>query len=91
MTSLTVLLLLLPVCWLSVSGAATSNTSNTSNPSNPSNTSDTSDPGSPGTPPPGGERLPGLSVDSSMIQRALYVLIFITMVGVLYFLVRAVR
>ena len=88
MTSLTVLLLLLPVCWLSVSGAATSNTSNTSNPSNPS---DTSDPGSPGTPPPGGERLPGLSVDSSMIQRALYVLIFITMVGVLYFLVRAVR
>ncbi|KAI3369186.1 hypothetical protein L3Q82_026136, partial [Scortum barcoo] len=33
----------------------------------------------------------GLSVDSSMIQRALYVLIGITMIGVLYFLIRAVR
>ncbi|XP_028300788.1 protein FAM174C [Gouania willdenowi] len=33
----------------------------------------------------------GLSVDSAMIQRALYVLIGITGVGVLYFLVRAVR
>ncbi|CAB1324645.1 unnamed protein product [Coregonus sp. 'balchen'] len=30
-------------------------------------------------------------VDSSMIQRALYVLIGITTIGVLYFLVRAVR
>ncbi|XP_029002464.1 protein FAM174C [Betta splendens] len=30
-------------------------------------------------------------VDSSMIQRALYVLIGITMIGVLYFLIRAVR
>lgn len=29
--------------------------------------------------------------DSSMIQRALYVLIGITIIGVLYFLVRAVR
>ncbi|KAM9358184.1 protein FAM174C [Symphorus nematophorus] len=33
----------------------------------------------------------GFSVDSSMIQRALYVLIGITMIGVLYFLIRAVR
>uniref|UniRef100_A0A674NEN0 Uncharacterized protein n=2 Tax=Takifugu rubripes TaxID=31033 RepID=A0A674NEN0_TAKRU len=33
----------------------------------------------------------GLNVDSSMIQRALYVLIGITMTGVLYFLIRAVR
>ncbi|XP_029356527.1 protein FAM174C [Echeneis naucrates] len=32
-----------------------------------------------------------LNVDSSMIQRALYVLIGITMIGVLYFLIRAVR
>ncbi|XP_023137221.1 protein FAM174C [Amphiprion ocellaris] len=31
------------------------------------------------------------TVDSSMIQRALYVLIGITMIGVLYFLIRAVR
>ncbi|XP_036410229.1 protein FAM174C [Megalops cyprinoides] len=34
---------------------------------------------------------PKLNVDSSMIQRALYVLIGITIIGVLYFLVRAVR
>lgn len=33
----------------------------------------------------------GLNVDSSMIQRALYVLIGITVTGVLYFLIRAVR
>lgn len=38
-----------------------------------------------------GWNLKGLNVDSSMIQRALYVLIGITMIGVLYFLVRAVR
>ncbi|XP_029906173.1 protein FAM174C [Myripristis murdjan] len=39
----------------------------------------------------GGGLFRGLSVDSSMIQRALYVLVGITAVGVLYFLVRAVR
>ncbi|KAF1385198.1 hypothetical protein PFLUV_G00105240 [Perca fluviatilis] len=39
----------------------------------------------------GGRMLSGLNVDSSMIQRALYVLIAITMIGVLYFLIRAVR
>ncbi|XP_031167981.1 protein FAM174C [Sander lucioperca] len=39
----------------------------------------------------GGRMLNGLNVDSSMIQRALYVLIAITMIGVLYFLIRAVR
>lgn len=33
----------------------------------------------------------GFDVDSSTIQRALYVLIGITVIGVLYFLVRAVR
>ncbi|CAN9500852.1 unnamed protein product [Ophioblennius macclurei] len=33
----------------------------------------------------------GLNVDSSMIQRALYVLIGFTAIGMLYFLVRAVR
>lgn len=33
----------------------------------------------------------GFSVDSSMIQRALYVLIGITLTGVLYFIIRAVR
>lgn len=39
----------------------------------------------------GGKSPGGLNVDSSMIQRALYVLIAITMIGVLYFLIRAVR
>lgn len=39
----------------------------------------------------GGRMSWGLKVDSSMIQRALYVLIGITMIGVLYFLIRAVR
>ena len=38
-----------------------------------------------------GGSLGGFNVDSSMIQRALYVLIGITMIGVLYFLIRAVR
>ncbi|XP_046892975.1 protein FAM174C [Hypomesus transpacificus] len=33
----------------------------------------------------------GMNADSSMIQRALYVLIGISVIGVLYFLVRAVR
>ncbi|KAG9266714.1 protein FAM174C isoform X2 [Astyanax mexicanus] len=35
--------------------------------------------------------LNSLNLDGSMIQRALYVLIGITIIGVLYFLVRAVR
>lgn len=39
---------------------------------------------------PGG-KISSLNVDGSMIQRALYVLIGITMTGVLYFLIRAVR
>ncbi|KAM8875650.1 protein FAM174C [Spinachia spinachia] len=38
-----------------------------------------------------GGMLGGLGADSSMIQRALYVLIGITVIGVLYFLIRAVR
>lgn len=38
-----------------------------------------------------GRRLENFRVDGSMIQRALYVLIGITMIGVLYFLIRAVR
>lgn len=40
----------------------------------------------------GPRRYHGLfDVDSSMIQRALYVLIGSTMIGMLYFLIRAVR
>lgn len=40
---------------------------------------------------PGTSVMAGWDVDSSMIQRALYVLIGITVIGLLYFLVRAVR
>lgn len=46
------------------------------------------------TQPGAGGSIPGLrdmQADSSMIQRALYVLIGFTMLGVLYFLIRAVR
>lgn len=39
----------------------------------------------------GNNTLNSLNLDGSMIQRALYVLIGITIIGVLYFLVRAVR
>ncbi|XP_036442842.1 protein FAM174C [Colossoma macropomum] len=39
----------------------------------------------------GNVTLSNLDFDGSMIQRALYVLIGITIIGVLYFLVRAVR
>lgn len=39
----------------------------------------------------GNATMNSLNLDSSMIQRALYVLIGITIIGVLYFLVRAVR
>ncbi|KAM3619230.1 uncharacterized protein V6R79_004861 [Siganus canaliculatus] len=42
----------------------------------------------------GGKKLPGSmfnGLDGSVIQRALYVLIGITLIGVLYFLIRAVR
>ena len=38
-----------------------------------------------------GGKSPGGVLDGSMIQRALYVLIGVTMIGVLYFLIRAVR
>ncbi|MEQ2280416.1 hypothetical protein AMECASPLE_019612 [Ameca splendens] len=36
-------------------------------------------------------RINGFGMDSSMLQRAMYVLIGITIIGVLYFLIRAVR
>ncbi|XP_049587684.1 protein FAM174C [Syngnathus scovelli] len=38
-----------------------------------------------------GHTLSGFNADSSMVQRALYVLVAITALGMLYFLVRAVR
>lgn len=41
--------------------------------------------------PTGNITLNSMNLNGSMIQRALYVLIGITIIGVLYFLVRAVR
>ena len=87
-------LVLVPICWLLVSVAeedvtkpaapgstATSRPAATTSPSGPNSTQTV------GKSP----RPFGFNVDSSMIQRALYVLIGITMIGVLYFLIRAVR
>lgn len=83
---------LVPICWLIVSlaeedvsrpaGTDTITPAQT----NTSAVNSTQGGGRGSQPAPG-----GLSVDSSMIQRALYVLIGITMIGVLYFLIRAVR
>ncbi|XP_070688784.1 protein FAM174C [Pempheris klunzingeri] len=86
--------LLVPVSWLLVSAAteATRAAGSTAGPrpaaTNSSGLNSTLSGGK--SPGPGG-LFNGLNVDSSMIQRALYVLIGITMIGVLYFLIRAVR
>lgn len=86
---------LLPLCGLLLSVAAVEEkTTVAPRPAVTANISSSSGNGTqgggvPGAPAHGGAG--GLAVDSSMIQRALYVLIAITIVGVLYFLIRAVR
>ncbi|XP_069578537.1 protein FAM174C [Brachyistius frenatus] len=76
---------LVPICWVLVTGANDTTTfPGTSGAA--SNSSGLNSTHSGGTGP-----LNGLNADSSMIQRALYVLIGITVIGVLYFLIRAVR
>lgn len=80
---------LVPICWVFVSVAedvnkAAAGSSAALRPAE-TNSSRGNSTGS------GGGMFTGLGVDSSMIQRALYVLIGITMIGVLYFLIRAVR
>lgn len=89
-SSRVLVLLLLRLCWFSVraldevtTAAANGTTAHSSTASN--NTQAATKSSGPGV------RIRGLNVDSSMIQRALYVLIGITMTGVLYFLIRAVR
>ncbi|KAG8003324.1 putative membrane protein C19orf24 [Nibea albiflora] len=84
---------LVPICWLivslaeeDVSGATSGAAAVTPAQTNTSAVNSTHS-GEKSSPGPFG----GLNVDSSMIQRALYVLIGITMIGVLYFLIRAVR
>ncbi|XP_059197805.1 protein FAM174C [Centropristis striata] len=89
---------LVPVCWLLVS-AAEDRTTSTSSPGSsaaprPAVTHSgggNSTQGAGQSSGAGRGMFNGLNVDSSMIQRALYVLIGITMIGVLYFLIRAVR
>ncbi|XP_022047684.1 protein FAM174C [Acanthochromis polyacanthus] len=79
---------LVPVCWVFVS-AVNNDVSvavGTTAGHKPAVTNST---GQNSTPPV--DRKSPFDVDSSMIQRALYVLIGISMIGVLYFLIRAVR
>lgn len=85
---------LVPVCWFFLVSVAEKVTPGSTAGSRPvtTNSSRVNSTDSGGT---GGDDVKklfsGLNVDSSMIQRALYVLIGITMIGVLYFLIRAVR
>ncbi|XP_042337898.1 protein FAM174C [Plectropomus leopardus] len=89
---------LVPTCWLLVAaapdaspGAAAGSTAALRPAATNSSGAGNSTHGGPGGGKSSGGRISGLNVDSSMIQRALYVLIGITMIGVLYFLIRAVR
>ncbi|XP_054458137.1 protein FAM174C [Anoplopoma fimbria] len=78
---------LVPVCWVLVS--AEERPSSTAGPrmsaTNSSRLNGTRGGG------PDGSMVDGSMVDGSMVQRALYVLIAITAIGLLYFLIRAVR
>ncbi|XP_072244994.1 protein FAM174C [Leuresthes tenuis] len=80
-----------PICWVLVSAAENLTTAGRTTAPGPAVTNSSAG----NSTHSGGRTHSGLlnnfSVDSSMIQRALYVLIAITMIGVLYFLIRAVR
>ncbi|XP_038142797.1 protein FAM174C [Cyprinodon tularosa] len=80
-------------CWLIVSIAADAAPTNSSSSSNiTKNAKPVAVNSSQGNSSLGKNELPkSFGVDGSMIQRALYVLIGITIIGVLYFLIRAVR
>ncbi|XP_058494665.1 protein FAM174C [Solea solea] len=81
--------LLLPLCSLFVSAAADADVTKTTAVTNSSGVNSTVSGGAGGQ--SRGGLFGGLDVDSSMMQRALYVLIGFTMIGLLYFLIRAVR
>ncbi|KAF3690539.1 putative membrane protein C19orf24 Precursor [Channa argus] len=85
--------LLLPLCWLLVSVAENASlaASASTAASRPAVTNSSAANSTQGGGKKHGGLFNGLNVDSSMIQRALYVLIGITVIGVLYFLIRAVR
>ncbi|XP_077389965.1 protein FAM174C [Festucalex cinctus] len=84
------LLLLLPVCQtLAAPGAAPQTTAEIS--SNSSSAAAGSGAAGAGSAGREGKTLSGFKMDSLMVQRAFYVLVAITAVGLLYFLIRAVR
>ncbi|XP_030584276.1 protein FAM174C [Archocentrus centrarchus] len=80
--------LLVPVCWVVLSVAEDLNAVRSTAAPRPTvtNSSRVKSTNSSGKGPSS-----DFSVDSSMIQRTLYVLVGITIIGVLYFLIRAVR
>ncbi|RVE73757.1 hypothetical protein OJAV_G00034530 [Oryzias javanicus] len=82
---------LVSFCWVFVSATQTPLNSSAPLDAAAASTSSTGNSTRGGGARPSGEIFKGLGVDSSMIQRALYVLIGFTMIGVLYFLIRAVR
>ncbi|XP_035503719.1 protein FAM174C [Scophthalmus maximus] len=88
MTSRVLAAVLLPICWLFVSLAKDATSPAAPRSAAPRSAATTNSSAGNST---SRGLFTGLSVDSSMIQRALYVLIAITMIGVLYFLIRAVR
>lgn len=89
-SSRVLVLLLLRLCWFSVRAGNEVATSASSGNAAPGTAAANSTQAAPKSSGPGGV-ISGLNVDTSMIKRALYVLIGITMTGVLYFLIRAVR
>lgn len=94
MTSFRALVLVLvPLCWLFVFAekSVTKQAVGSTAAPRPATTNDTVANSTQNGVKNSGSGITRLNVDSSMIQRALYVLIGITMTGVLYFLIRAVR
>lgn len=89
---LPLLLVLLPV-WrtLAVSGAPPPQAHEASGPAEGSSNSNSSVTTTAAAAGKEGRTLSGFNADSSMVQRALYVLVAITAFGLLYFLIRAVR
>lgn len=82
-------LVLVRLCWFSLRAVGEATTAAPGTTAHSSTAANSSRAGPKGSGP--GDALSGLKVDRSMIQRALYVLIGITVTGLFYFLIRAVR
>ncbi|XP_051929974.1 protein FAM174C [Hippocampus zosterae] len=87
---LPLLLILLPV-WRTLAVLGAPQAHEASGPVEDSSVSNSSSTTAAGGPGKKGQTLSGFNADSSMVQRALYVLVAITAFGLLYFLIRAVR